>query len=288
VVANFAIEHPDIFKHWQKTSNTLVVLGAKNLDELVSIIKKIETENIKHTIFREPDILNEITAVCVEPSEKTKKILSRFSLAGRGNETNDTANNYLNFRFDLTKQMNETEQFVGCNMLEHGQSVLEQYQLLLKNETASFYKIEKFKDIFDQHEQLDPFLVERYFVLHDCGKPFVKTNIDNTIRYPNHEAVSASIVKILYPTSTTLHTLVGNDMLFHNKTLDEQQKFLKENGKNLTLFLFISAYCAIHANKNMFGEESFKIKINNLLAKFKRLFGKQNKNLFTDTACDRL
>ena len=38
---------------------------------------------VKHTIFREPDINNEITAVAFEPCETSRKITSSCPLLGK-------------------------------------------------------------------------------------------------------------------------------------------------------------------------------------------------------------
>jgi hypothetical protein len=44
------------------------------------LIAKAESQNIKHTIFREPDIDNQITAVAFEPSDATKKLCKNLKL----------------------------------------------------------------------------------------------------------------------------------------------------------------------------------------------------------------
>lgn len=45
--------------------------------------------DIKHTVFREPDLNNEITAVCFEPSEKSRKLTSSLRLLGNPVDTNN-------------------------------------------------------------------------------------------------------------------------------------------------------------------------------------------------------
>ena len=38
---------------------------------------------IKHTVFREPDINNEITAIAFEPSDSARKLTSSCALLGK-------------------------------------------------------------------------------------------------------------------------------------------------------------------------------------------------------------
>lgn len=79
----FRHEHEDVAKQWIEESNYIVVLSVKNEDELYSLICKAKTLNIKVSIFREPDINNEITAIALAPGEKTKEICSKLKLALR-------------------------------------------------------------------------------------------------------------------------------------------------------------------------------------------------------------
>jgi hypothetical protein len=51
--------------------------------ELIKLISKAILIGIKHTIFREPDIGNQITAVAFEPSDLSRKLTSSCSLLGK-------------------------------------------------------------------------------------------------------------------------------------------------------------------------------------------------------------
>jgi len=77
---DFCFEHSDIAKGWQTTSNYLAVLSVNDENDLKSLIQKLETRGICHTVFREPDLNNEITAVAIEPSDAQHKITSGFPL----------------------------------------------------------------------------------------------------------------------------------------------------------------------------------------------------------------
>ena len=78
---DFQHQHPEIAKQWNKESNYLIILSVENEDQLSLYLEKFKFYNIKTTTFREPDIGNEITAIAVEPSEKTRKLTSKLPLA---------------------------------------------------------------------------------------------------------------------------------------------------------------------------------------------------------------
>ena len=44
------------------------------------LIEKLEKSQIKYSVFREPDIDNQITAIAIEPSEKTRRLVSSLPL----------------------------------------------------------------------------------------------------------------------------------------------------------------------------------------------------------------
>ena len=80
---DFQHQHPQIAKDWHKNSNYLIILSVKNEEQLKKYIWKFQRADLCHVVFREPDIGNEITAICVQPSEKSRKLTSHIPLALR-------------------------------------------------------------------------------------------------------------------------------------------------------------------------------------------------------------
>jgi hypothetical protein len=70
-------------KEWQTKSNYLAFLTVADEEQLIKLISKAILTGIKHTIFREPDIDNQITAVAFEPSEASRKLTSSCPLLGK-------------------------------------------------------------------------------------------------------------------------------------------------------------------------------------------------------------
>ncbi len=70
-------------KQWQTKSNYLALLTVSDEEALVKLINKAEMSGIKFTLFCEPDLNNEITAVAFEPSDKARKLTSSCPLLGK-------------------------------------------------------------------------------------------------------------------------------------------------------------------------------------------------------------
>lgn len=77
----FAHEHFDINKCWFEQSNYLGLLSVNNEDELHKLIDKALQNNIRLSIFKEPDIGDKVTAIALEPGPLTKKLCSNLKLA---------------------------------------------------------------------------------------------------------------------------------------------------------------------------------------------------------------
>ena len=82
-VIDFQHEYPVESREWQTTSNYLALLTVADEYQLDKLIQKAELLGIKHTIFREPDLGNEMTAVAFEPSDKSRKLTSACPLLGK-------------------------------------------------------------------------------------------------------------------------------------------------------------------------------------------------------------
>jgi hypothetical protein len=76
----FQHEHPELAKNWFHNSNYLIFLTVSNEEELQTLIDKAITQNIIVSVFREPDINNEITAIALEPCDDSKRLTSTLKL----------------------------------------------------------------------------------------------------------------------------------------------------------------------------------------------------------------
>ena len=93
---NFTFEHPSRAGPWFKNSNYLVQLEIENEAQLEKLINNCEKEKIAHTIFREPDIGNQITAIAIEPSPKTQKLVGKLPLLFKSKTNEIKYNNTSN------------------------------------------------------------------------------------------------------------------------------------------------------------------------------------------------
>jgi peptidyl-tRNA hydrolase len=76
----FAAEHEDVEREWFASSNNLVVLCKSSEEELAKLASNLEVA-FAVSRFYEPDLDNELTAICVEPG--AGRLLSTLPLALR-------------------------------------------------------------------------------------------------------------------------------------------------------------------------------------------------------------
>ncbi len=77
----FQFDHPDLASEWYKNSNYLCLLAVSNEEELQRLIGQATLHNIRFSVFREPDIDNQIAAIALAPHPKSKKLCSNLRLA---------------------------------------------------------------------------------------------------------------------------------------------------------------------------------------------------------------
>jgi hypothetical protein len=81
------MRYPAESHKWHKDSNYLCQLSVENELELEILANKAEKEGLKVIRFYEPDIGNQLTAICLEPSEKVKYLTSSLPLMLKTKQT---------------------------------------------------------------------------------------------------------------------------------------------------------------------------------------------------------
>jgi len=77
----FVEENPEIDKDWYENSNNLVVLQAPSKEELARIAYELTVQDVALSMFKEPDLGDELTAIAVAP--EGGRYLSTLPLALR-------------------------------------------------------------------------------------------------------------------------------------------------------------------------------------------------------------
>ena len=78
----FFTEHPSLASQWKRDSNTVVCLAASDETHLRSIATKLQSKNIDVSLFTEPDLNDQLTAIAISPSREARKMLSYLPKAG--------------------------------------------------------------------------------------------------------------------------------------------------------------------------------------------------------------
>lgn len=77
----FNFEHPEVSQEWFKTSNYLGLLSVADETALKLLADEAQQHGIRYSIFKEPDIGDQITAIALEPGMRSKKLCSKLQLA---------------------------------------------------------------------------------------------------------------------------------------------------------------------------------------------------------------
>lgn len=272
----FAIEYPDFHRVWHKESNYVIALAKPDERALFDFAKKLETKGFRVCRFYEPDI-QELTAIAVVPEQGVREACSGIPLAGKINDP--VIQEHLRNREKLLKnvisEMEDCKNSLGQSVLEHGLSVKDHlFDLIefLRNPEAHQKFSWKYPQWIFRHTNnilqnvLDEFTLQKYAVMHDCGKPFCKTIDENgRVHYPGHSLKSFEVFKT-FNNDPIIAELIKRDMDMHTMDSsliveDNQIRSKEEVKKNVTLL--ITALSEIHANAELFGglnSDSFRIK----------------------------
>ena len=77
----FSLKNPDKCNEWHVKSNYIAILAAKDEEELEGLHERLHIKKINHLSFRESDLDNQLTAIAIEPGDKSRRITSSFPLA---------------------------------------------------------------------------------------------------------------------------------------------------------------------------------------------------------------
>lgn len=88
----FEKQHKSQYEYWYKNSRTIVLLSVNSINELESFKIGLELKNICFSEFKEPDLNNSLTSLCIPYSDTARKLcknlplgLSEFSKKGGSN-----------------------------------------------------------------------------------------------------------------------------------------------------------------------------------------------------------
>lgn len=89
-VVEFSIKHSNIFTAWYKESNYICCLETTTtkLREFINLLELLE---IKYSVFLEPDINDELTAITLEPIDEKlhKNLFKNLKLTNSGQDRNN-------------------------------------------------------------------------------------------------------------------------------------------------------------------------------------------------------
>lgn len=70
----FAKEHPETERKWFESSNTLALLSVPDEEALFDLMERACSNGIRVAAFREPDIGDRVTAICLEPCDQARRL----------------------------------------------------------------------------------------------------------------------------------------------------------------------------------------------------------------------
>jgi len=277
-IAELLINKPDVAAEWYTQSNSLIVLTVANEEALHELLQEAKKAEVHAEPFREPDLLDELTAIAFTPSPTTRKLLANLPLLKHQPEhvTAGALERENRYR-TLANQMMACPQTANQNVLQHGRSVREHYFALLDHlegrtdlSVCSNWVIPEWLDTHRElllSKQPSRYIMDRYLTLHDCGKPAVRVvDEEGKQHFPGHAEKSAETYRECFQETAnpTVEWLIAHDMDVHLLTADDVPSFATQEH---ALGLLLAGFAELTSNAAMFGGVSsvgFKMKYKKL------------------------
>ena len=80
-IAEFVQQFPDKFAEWKQQSNYLISLSVDNEEKLQRLFYKLQDNGADVVAFTEPDINDQLTAICYYGTPELRKITQNLDLA---------------------------------------------------------------------------------------------------------------------------------------------------------------------------------------------------------------
>jgi hypothetical protein len=80
-MAEFAVDYPALTEVWRRHSNYFVGVSVLDEDALLSLANRAAALELPHTVVREPDCGNEVTAVTLAPGDQAQRLCAQHPLA---------------------------------------------------------------------------------------------------------------------------------------------------------------------------------------------------------------
>lgn len=246
---------------------------------LLNLERTVAARDLCGVLVREPDLLEEATALALAPSAATSELLAQLPLAhGCGDE--QAATSAQRRKRSLAERMGACAQAPGQNVLEHGASVREHYRALLDHLEGRVdlggcgnWKLPTWLEEYGPQllaAQAPYPLVDRYLSIHDCGKPAVLVvDVDGRRHFPDHSASSVRTYRRAYKehASDQVADMIANDLRIHTLKADGVAEFaaLPDAATHL-----LAGLAELTSNAAMFGgvdSTGFKIKFKALTSR---------------------
>lgn len=289
-VADFCLANPAQARSWDNEGGWLINLSVPTERDLFELYHQLlphveagDPATSAISIFREPDLALEMTAIAVLGTPSVIEQLAGLPLAlsTLDPQANDLARTRERALRSLSEKMENCNQSPGQTILAHGWSVREHFFTLLDhlNDDINLHQSTSWRlpawidDYADNlRADIDPYLADRYTIIHDCGKPFAMSTDDSgNQHFAGHAKISAetwtkfSAITGPGADDRAIIDMIASDMDFHTigSPTGPDTTFVEFVANPHAATLMLAGLAALHANAAIFGgvdSTSFKIK----------------------------